>query len=73
MRINRGCLALNDDVSLYQKLPQLQLLKLSVLKLDGSVFGDSLLNYLHFYFFLFFYKLMGVFSLFELERFSVIG
>lgn len=42
MRINRvqerRCLALNDDVSRYQKLPQLQLLKLSVLKLDGSVF-----------------------------------
>ncbi|GMN49995.1 hypothetical protein TIFTF001_019176 [Ficus carica] len=42
MRINRvqerRCLALNDDVSRYQKLPQLQLLKLCVLKLDGSVF-----------------------------------
>ncbi|EXB67276.1 hypothetical protein L484_025757 [Morus notabilis] len=39
--IERRCLApltLNDDVSRYQKLPQLQHLKLSVLKLDGSVF-----------------------------------
>lgn len=48
--IERRCLArltLNDDVVVdstrrsysYQKLPQLRFLKLSVLKLDGSVFG----------------------------------
>ena len=53
--IERRCLVpltQNDDVcddrdnnvlwrySSYQKLPQLQYLKLSVLKLDGSAFGD---------------------------------
>lgn len=47
--IERRCLApltLNDDVGdgnvrnySYHKLPQFQLLKLSVLKLDGSAFG----------------------------------
>lgn len=61
--IERRCLApltLNDDVSRdvsrYQKLPQLQHLKLSVLKLDGSVFGDSL-------FFFFFSKFVSGFWL----------
>lgn len=41
--IERRCFApltLNDDAG-YHKLPQLQLLKLSILKLHGSAFGNS--------------------------------
>lgn len=65
-----GPLSQNEDVgvghgnirrrsySSYQKLPQLQYLKLSVLKLDGSAFGDSFRSFALFalFFFRFFLK-----------------